>query len=252
MAGSGVLDSVVSYDADFRLPLGILLSFGGLLIFLVPTAGLAALIGSRFTKGRFATVVLNLLGASAALLVFGAGLSILWAYQSAQILAQRQEAELLARAEQGITSAQMVLANYDYNNCLFSDQSVPCVCPEALHWYRQAAFHGERTAIHSLSNAYHNCAPGDQDSNLVLAQFWWNIISDDPDGQYSYVTSERWRPLYEFVPYASDGTMTASEMSVTRAREVFADPDMSAADRQLAIDDAVRELPPRLSGDLND
>lgn len=75
--GGETFSSAASNDADIRGPLGILIGFGGILVFLVLTVGLIALVRSRSAKSRTARGVMKVVGAAAALIIVGAVLLIL-------------------------------------------------------------------------------------------------------------------------------------------------------------------------------
>jgi hypothetical protein len=260
--GGKILGSAIPNDADFRAPLGALIGLGGMLIFLVPTIGLASLIGSRFAKSTIARFLLNVIGAAAALVIVGAGLSVLISYLHIQGIAERRavaRAKILEQAELGDASAQIYIARrlypdwqYSYMESLRSPEQDPVFCPDVLYWYRQAAFQGEDRGIEGVSTAYIDCAPGDHESNLILAQVWRSI-------NYESAGSENWSAdikdslsHFQLEPDALAAAQITAEKLAIRLREILAEPDMSVADRQLAMDSAVRELMPLMNGDIDD
>jgi len=279
MVGSGLLGSAATNDADFRVPLGMLIGFGGFLIFLVPTAGLAALIGSRFAKSRMARVFLNLLGASAALVIVGAGFSVLLAYNSVQVLAQKKEnatAALLVQAKQGDGDSQLKYSQDLLTKCMYENNeayheqlrsgnanefTLPCSCPEALHWSRQAAFQRPEPnkAAGVVQHAYLGCAPGNVIDNKILAHVWENIEKGSPPDQGSLERFEKgltsfWGDYtyFKLEPDTILAALDSAEKLTTRGLEIFEDLDGSAEDRQLAMDSAAQELLPHINVEISD
>ena len=261
--GGTILGSAIPNDADFRAPLGALIGLGGMLIFLVPTIGLASLIGSRFAKSTIARFLLNVIGAAAALAIVGAGLFVLISYLQMQGIAERravllsdERARILEQAELGDASAQFETARWLYRDWQYSHieflQSPgqdPVFCPDALYWYRQAAFQGFDRAIGFVVGAYEDCAPGDQVSNHILARVWLSIEIENEDWSADLKDSLSHFPLE---PDALAAAQITAEKLAIRVREILAEPDMSVADRQLAMDSAVRELMPLVNGDIDD
>jgi len=263
VVGGKIGGSAVSNDADFRGPLGGLIGIGGFLVFMVPTIGLIALIVSRFAKSTVVRVFSNFLGSAAVLLVVGGGVLVVYAYLSLEGATQRAsdnrarlQVTLLAQAEQGDASSQQQLGDIHYyeRECL-RDDTLVCHCPEALHWYRQAAFQNFGRSLKMVNTAY-DCAPGDVESNVVLAHVWRNISIGSPSGspanEWALQSFERRTADLGLESDAIAAMLTTAEKLTIRGLEIFADPDMSAADRELAMDGAVRELMPRMNGDIDD
>lgn len=260
VVGGETFGSAASNDADVRGPVGVLIGFGGLLIFLVPAVGLIALIGSRFAKSTIARVFIKVLGAAAALTIVGAGSLILVAYLKLQPVFQLSDqlradasAELLTKAEQGDASAQISIGDSFYQEWQHSYGDGPKFCPEALHWYRQAAFQGVSLGMHQVNWAYGNCAPGNYDSNQILAIVWGKLASESKDAEsLRHFPSSGVLSVDRLDPDGVADALATIDALTVRAREIFADPDMSATARQLAMDSAVLELLPRTSGDNDD
>jgi len=261
--GSDTFDSAASNDADVRGPFGILAGFGGLVVFLVPALGLIALIGSGIAKSRTVKTFMNLLGAAVAIILVGAVSLILYVFLGLQPVFQLLEAaesQLLIDAEQGDVYAQISVGDKlyrEWENASYSSDMA--FCPEALRWYRQAAFQGLSSGMHSVVLAYRNCAPGNNDSNQILAMVWGNLASEsEENSSYSQDRSLRYFQASETLgvdrldpDQLADALATVDAITVL-ARTIFADPDMSASERQIAMDSAIRERLPRTNVDDDD
>ena len=258
--GSDTFDFAASNDADIRGPFGILAGFGGLLVFLVPALGLIALVGSRFAKSRIARGFIKLLGAGVALVLIGAISLILIVYlnlRPALQLWDEADAQRLIDAEQGDMYAQLSVGDDFYREWEdLSYGSDPVFCPEALHWYRQAAFQDLSLGMHHVVLAYGNCAPGNNENNQILAMVWGNLADDVEGAASSMYSSVRMRHFQNSgIPdvdrldpnQLADALATVDAITV-RARAIFSDPGMSASNRQVAMDNAARELLPRANG----
>ena len=73
--GGDIFGAATRLDSDFRTPLGLLLSFGGLIVLAIPLVGLISIIGAGLAKSVAARVIFNALSVMVLSVVFGASMA---------------------------------------------------------------------------------------------------------------------------------------------------------------------------------
>jgi hypothetical protein len=253
--GGGQLGPAIRTVAHFSSsPIALLFKFNGAIALAIPSLGLIAIIGAGFAKSMAAKILFNTLGGIVLTVVLGFGLITYDHHEKQQEAlrrAERAHQTLLVTAERGDSRSQARLAEEYFSQWRSRrDQSF---CPEALYWSQQSAYQGNDEGQARLGTVYDQCAPGNSESNSILAYVWHTISIENPTDRPFFgggfdakkqVFGSRPKPTILGEPL--EDVLAKADMMIDRAQEILADYSISAAERQTAIEGAFQELLPSI------